>query len=110
MNALASPPQKNSNAASHGSTRQIELIRATIAPFRHLPPTKDEITIGEAVTFWPDRGPPVLGFVAATVYQDGKNWHFLVLADGNATCVRSTPISDERITELKKNLAESETV
>jgi hypothetical protein len=88
--------------------RKIEFIRCQLAEYRELPPARDGRTkVGEAITFWPDRGPPVIGFVTATAHRNGKDSHFLVLADGNGTCVRSTSLSAERAEELRRLLEES---
>jgi hypothetical protein len=74
-----------------------------------MPPAKDgRIRVGRPIEFWPDTGPPLFGFVTATMHQHGKDWYFLVLADGNGTCEKSTLISDERFEELKQRLKEKE--
>jgi hypothetical protein len=85
--------------------RTISGIWGKTACCQHLPPSKDGRKVGDAIDFWPDRGPPILGFITATESQDGKDWHYLVLADGNGTCVRSTPISKERADELRGQLS-----
>ena len=88
--------------------RKLEFIRYEAAEYQELPPAKDGRKVGDAVTFWPDHGPPILDFVTATAHRDSKDWHLLVLADGNGTCVRSTALREEQLDELKRRLTESE--
>ena len=87
--------------------RKMKAIRYMIGECQGLPRAKDGSTVGEPINFWPANGLPVLGFVTATAHQHGKDWHFLVLSDGNGTCVRSTPISGEQL-ELRRRLTEKE--
>jgi hypothetical protein len=89
--------------------RKIDLIRSAIASYQGpLPSAKDGSAAGDPITFWPDRGQPLLGFVTATVHRYGRDGHLLVLADGNGTVVQSTPLSAEKLDKLHRRLEETD--
>jgi len=69
------------------------------------PLAKDGRKVGDPIDFWSDGGPPILGFVTATEWHDGKDWHYLVLAEVKGAFVLSTPISKERADELRGQLS-----
>jgi hypothetical protein len=87
--------------------RVIGRLRGTIEKYKQIPPARDGKAVGEGITFWPERGPPIIGFVVTTAHWQGRDWHYLVLADGNGSVVRSTPMSGEELAARQQRLGEA---
>jgi hypothetical protein len=82
--------------------QKIEIIRNEADAVKHWPPPADRrVEVGTPIPFWPERGESIMGFLVAAAHRAGRDAHVLVLADGNGTVLRTYPLSDEQLAEIR---------